>query len=560
MKMLPIAVRELRVASRRRGTYWSRSAAAGLAMGTATLILTGMMHDNPTEQSRVLFFVLGALAAVYALLSGALTTADCVSEEKREGTLGLLFLTTLRGHDVVIGKMAASSLRAIGALVAILPVMAFPLLMGAIGPGMVSQVALAVLNTMFLSLALGVLVSVLTRDARSAVGGALLVLMLLVVGVPVLRVVWIEYVLIDLLHWYQPAPGRTEPLEWLHLGNPAMLYWWAASGVYRGGGAQPQCATALALQHGLAWAALVAACVLAPRTWRDRAENRVRRAGGESGSPGAAERAMHLEPRPFAWMVARERKPVWHTWAGLVVIAGVWIWGYFELREDWLHPPMVLITLGLAGTWLKLRLAGMACRHLHEHRRSGALELLLCTPETPASLVAGNLAGLRTALAWPLAATLGFSLLLLVAVVRHDAAGADLPELLLAFVVVAAVLLLDLWAIAWAGIWRGLRQPKYVRAVASTVGWVLGMPWLIFIGGGIGLAVANEIVPLAFDPDFTGVALSWFLVAAAIDAFLLIRARQGLSRHFRELAAEHYGTPGAAPARTGMAAAPAASA
>ena len=36
--------------------------------------------------------------------------------------LGLLFLTDLRGHDIVLGKLAATSLRAVFGLVAIVPV------------------------------------------------------------------------------------------------------------------------------------------------------------------------------------------------------------------------------------------------------------------------------------------------------------------------------------------------------------------------------------------------------------------------------------------------------
>jgi ABC-type transport system involved in cytochrome c biogenesis permease component len=34
-----------------------------------------------------------------------------VSSEKREGTLGLLFLTPLTGMDIVLGKMACHSLQ-----------------------------------------------------------------------------------------------------------------------------------------------------------------------------------------------------------------------------------------------------------------------------------------------------------------------------------------------------------------------------------------------------------------------------------------------------------------
>ena len=52
----------------------------------------------------MLFTVLNAIAFIFCLLAGVFLTADCLSEEKREGTLGLLFLTSLKGYDVVLGK------------------------------------------------------------------------------------------------------------------------------------------------------------------------------------------------------------------------------------------------------------------------------------------------------------------------------------------------------------------------------------------------------------------------------------------------------------------------
>ena len=65
---------------------------------------------------------------IYCLFSGRISTADCLSEEKREGTLGLLFLTDLKGYDVVLGKLAATSVSAFYGLLAALPVLAVPVL------------------------------------------------------------------------------------------------------------------------------------------------------------------------------------------------------------------------------------------------------------------------------------------------------------------------------------------------------------------------------------------------------------------------------------------------
>jgi ABC-type Na+ efflux pump permease subunit len=56
-----------------------------------------------------------------------LMTADCVSREKREGTLGLLFLTPLTVFDVIAGKAAIHVLRALTLFLAALPLLGLPL-------------------------------------------------------------------------------------------------------------------------------------------------------------------------------------------------------------------------------------------------------------------------------------------------------------------------------------------------------------------------------------------------------------------------------------------------
>ena len=109
-----------------------------------------------------------------------------------------------------------------------------------------------------------------------------------------------------------------------------------------------------------------------------------------------------MDWHPFAWIVARDRRPWLYTWLGLAVVAGVWVWGFFEVKEEWLAGLVGLWTTFAAGLWLKLRVAAIACRHLQEHRRSGALELVLATPVTPESMVRGNWMGLRHLMLPPL--------------------------------------------------------------------------------------------------------------------------------------------------------------
>src|ERR1039457_2698297 len=134
MTFLPIVERELRVAARRRGTYWLRF---WLVLGALAIwfLLLGTGQASRVEMGKILFVAIGVIALGFCLFAGVFLTADCLSEEKREGTLGLLFLTELKGYDVVLGKLTATSVHALYGLMAIFPVLALPLLMGGVSLG-----------------------------------------------------------------------------------------------------------------------------------------------------------------------------------------------------------------------------------------------------------------------------------------------------------------------------------------------------------------------------------------------------------------------------------------
>src|SRR5690349_112272 len=153
MTVLPIAERELRVASRSAWTYWSRALAACLVALVALLIF-----DSYAKLGRFrvggqqVFAGLAYLALAYSIFAGAALTADSLSSEKREETLGLLFLTDLKGYDVVVGKLVATSLRSIYGLLSTFPILSLPMLLGGVQASEFWRVILVLLNTLFLSL------------------------------------------------------------------------------------------------------------------------------------------------------------------------------------------------------------------------------------------------------------------------------------------------------------------------------------------------------------------------------------------------------------------------
>ena len=103
MNCLPIARRELQVAARKRSTVWVRVAGAGTALliGCGCLILTHWQRAGRTEIGTILFQVLTWLCFGTGISVGLFFTSDALSEEKREGTLGLLFLTGFSHPEVI---------------------------------------------------------------------------------------------------------------------------------------------------------------------------------------------------------------------------------------------------------------------------------------------------------------------------------------------------------------------------------------------------------------------------------------------------------------------------
>ena len=164
MTFLPIVRRELRVTARRWGTFWLRSGVALGVIVAAMWIFLISRNESQREIGQVIFYVLTGASLAYCLLAGMRATADCLSEEKREGTLGLLFLTDLRGYDVVVGKLFANSLNAFYGVLAVVPVLGVPLLMGGVTVGEFGRVALVLVNTLFFSLCVGMFASAISKS------------------------------------------------------------------------------------------------------------------------------------------------------------------------------------------------------------------------------------------------------------------------------------------------------------------------------------------------------------------------------------------------------------
>src|SRR5262245_36618423 len=169
MRFLSVADRELRAAARRSGTYFVRWITGVGFFGLLVWLL--WVFDAFINQRRVpdVLQVFAVLIFFYCLIIGTARTADCLSSEKREGTLGLLFLTNLNSAEIVAGKLCSSALAMVYGLFAIFPMLALPLLFGGVAFDHFWRTILALVGAILFSLAAGFVASVLCVRQFAAV-------------------------------------------------------------------------------------------------------------------------------------------------------------------------------------------------------------------------------------------------------------------------------------------------------------------------------------------------------------------------------------------------------
>ena len=152
--LLPILTRELREAARKPGTFRMRMAVPTLAFLVVTAGLL-LMPAADAVRGRAVYQLVGLVALLYAMLGGILLTADSIAGEREQGTLGLLFLTPLRARGILLGKLAATSLHGIYAMVGLLPLLSVPLMLGGVGLAEIVAHSLLLIATLALSLGSG---------------------------------------------------------------------------------------------------------------------------------------------------------------------------------------------------------------------------------------------------------------------------------------------------------------------------------------------------------------------------------------------------------------------
>jgi hypothetical protein len=527
MTFLPIVERELRTNARHRATHRMRLAAAlfALVIWFAFFIFGNI---TTTQRAQFIFGTIGVLSLGFAMLAGAFLTADCLSEERREGTLGLLFLTDLKGHDVVLGKLASTSLNSFYGLLAVVPMLAVPLLMGGVTGGEFARTALVLLTTLFLSLSAGMFVSAISLDSRVAFLRALGIMVILSGVLPLFW--WGLRILLgirqfDFLLW--PSPGY------------ALRY--AGDSFYSTRSGAAEFWTTLLVMSGLGILFLAAASVMLPRVWRQgRDESATRPVSDRRALKWRNRLKAELESRPYFWLATRDDRMA--RWANWVIGLALLVWFAFYMHGGAIGPGrasffiLLFLAFGL-HVLFKCMVAAEATRRLSEDRQSGALELLLITPLRPGEIIAGQKAAEAWLFRWSKWMLVVMNLLFIGQMfgpTRGGMVGADRAIFALMFFGGILLLFVDCFVIGSASVWAALTTSRHARAILKTIRMVLLPGWIGILGfwflGVTSGGLNSETVMM--------MVIAWIVLALIADAVVLTMTTTRLnSDGFRELVA-----------------------
>jgi ABC-type transport system involved in multi-copper enzyme maturation permease subunit len=501
MILWPVIERELRAASRGKHTYRNRFFAALSVIGVSAYIFFTSRWTAMDVMGGEIFEAVSITALLVSLLAGLFYTADCISEERREGTLGLLYLTDLRSGHVALGKLVANSIPSFFALATIVPILGIPFLLGGISGVEMARTALVLLNGLWLSLTAGLFASTLAKDDRVTRLIAFSIMMAAAVIAPMFKIAQTS------VFWsWEAARDKIYSRE--------SEQFWIAFGA----------------QFAIGALCVALAAWRARRIWQEKpptmrsaaaaAKWRIWSAGNEGERK--AWRGELLDQNPATWLSCRRRARTALLWA-ILGIGGIilfWIWE----KEGRIDASLGLVASVFFQLLIKGTVALAAGRGLADEARTGALELLLTTGLTPGQLVRGQLAGIWHSFGFAASVVLVADILWVAFGPIETFFASDFRGFL---GMRDFFLVLDCVTIAAYGLWLGFKTQRPGRAAVLALVMVVIVPDLLFL------------LPMGFMRGSSNPYIVAFFVWLLVDVILLALAWMQLSR-LRELAAGRF--------------------
>ncbi len=471
--MNPVFQREMRAQSRGPKPWRLRMFVAGAAiLGLATLGLKQPEMFVGSGKEAFLAMNFGAIALL-GIISPMLTH-DLLSRERREGTLGLLCSTPLTSREMVVGKVTAACSQALGAWLAMGPLLMLPMLQGGVNHAEIVMMFALQGGVTVSGLGAGLASSAWNRQAGWALFSAyaLLAMVLATVMIPVGVVLAATSGLASMASMYTLTGvvvfcTALVALGFYYLAAQEAEHTWTRIQFLGEVGDDAL------VELGVATAPSVPAVSVQPSPSRSEAchlpvDGTTDRPGCSAPTPdrlpdpmdpGVIQRwqakcgAERRESDPWLWLVSRRTDWGWQVaW----FILGAYLWWLGSAFGQRVPVWPVWAILGL----LMFRLPSL----LQEERRSGLLEVLATTPGL------GQLPGAVCRRIWfDFGTFLGAHLLVVVAVLLYGGwEGSLLPGL-------AGIV--SLWAAPWVGLWVVGRTQNYFMGVLVAGLGIHGCAW-----------------------------------------------------------------------------------
>jgi len=516
MTFLPIIERELRVRARKPAMYWARFGVVAVAM---LVCLPAAVLGLAVGLNSGKYLFNGMVIGGFMLCSAAcLLTSDAVSSERREGTLGLLLLTKTSHFDVLLGKFCSNGITSLLALIALVPVLAIPVMAGGVSGTEIFRKGLALGNTLVFALAVGIHASAPESDrvraARKAIFSSLLwncVPLIALVGAArgstLLSLPAIVSPLVGLVFSDAAAYQRSPHLFWLGLAGGQVAAWFlirrAAARLSR-----------TLREEEVALTPILSSTI--PKPLVSRVPDLVDDADG-----------------PVHWLVNRQRGVRAAIWAaaliGISANAGTFALVKFlgvggGFMPYYSVPGFVTSILGGA------LLAWAASRFFLDARRRGELELLLTTPVGSGSIVSGQWAALKSMIAGPL---LVMMVPFVIQALTYSTRQVGVNGFYVLFSTVLGVVntFLSVAALCWVGMWFGLRSKGQAATILRTVAMAKLAP---HIGVVVSQAILIPLMMAGGAGGLSGAFRFYFMVPQFGTMFiywgLIVYARRALAR------------------------------
>jgi hypothetical protein len=533
LNALPIIDRELRRMARNRRTYRARAGAGGSALVVCVYLI--WLAREMTGGPGAGFFVLriaSYMVLTLSVLNALGRTCDALSSEKREETLGLLYLTELKSSDIVLGKLAVAALDTLLTVISVIPILSVPIMLGGISSGELLRVPLAIIMAIFLALSIGLIVSSVCTRHRASFSIASGVMGLVTMVLPGFAVALDRKGILPGLSLALRLPSPASALEMAFMTGRGLSTTWFG--------------TAMAIEALIIASMLAGACWLLPRAWKGAPrgsrltlwKERFRQWSFGSNAERKERRRRLLAKNPILWLNCRNRlaplAPL--IFAGLVYGIILFLIVYYQMPREAAFA-MFFAGAALNDLGMRIRVASLASVRLAEDRQSGALELILSTEISVKQIVAGVWMAIRRTLLPAYIAL--FIIFLSVGVFyswRMDQ-GNDSAAVIIFFMLISMG---DFINCGYAGIWKAMKVQNTLHAPGAALMRVSILPWLAFFLSG---PIIHQFPGFRqwFDRNapysFFGIVLLFWSVSS-ITAFR--QARRHIEQNFRAAAADRY--------------------